>query len=163
MTFIPAGLLLGPNTPTRTVILGPGSNLPAGEYVFQPHFCTDPGCDCRKAMIHVFYNGTVVSLINFGWESIAYYERWFGQSPLDQDILDSMKGPAIDIQSPNKIPPKHILDFFKAVILNEEFRLMICDQYTAFRAKIEKDPKLVKRIIEKEDMYSALQKNWKNN
>lgn len=39
---------------TRTATLRGHEGLPDDTYAFAEAFCDDPGCDCRRALIHVF-------------------------------------------------------------------------------------------------------------
>lgn len=99
-------------------------------------YCTDPGCDCRKSMILVHLNERHVSTINFGWESPKFYARWYG-APLDARTLAEMKGPSIDLSSPNKVPPAAMLAFFSS-LLDELYIDHIRSHYKRFRAALAK-------------------------
>jgi hypothetical protein len=132
MEFIPAGERLGSFTQIRTLTLNGAPDLPDGEYAFVDCYCTDPECDCRKTMIQVHLNKRFVSLINYGWEPSEYYAKWYGTKSLDHHTLAEMKGPSIDINSPDLVPPHAILGFFKS-ILDDRYQNHFRTQYARFK------------------------------
>ena len=145
MSFISAGEILGTRTPVRTLTIAHFPELPDGDYAMVEAYCTDPGCDCRKTMIFVHLDRRHVSTINFGWESPKFYARWYG-APLDARTLAEMKGPCIDLNSPNLVPPGAMLAFFSKLLeahYIEHLRL----QYTRFRAALAK-PAAAKRLAQ---------------
>ena len=61
---------------TRSVIVGPGPAIPAGEYAFLEFHCEDLACDCRRVFLQVVGRAQpnkVLASINFGWEKEEYY------------------------------------------------------------------------------------------
>lgn len=134
MSFIPAGEILGETSRIRTLTLRGDPDLPDGAYSMVDTYCTDPGCDCRKTMIMVHHDRRHVSTINFGWETPAFYRAWFG-APLDAQTLAEMRGPCIDLTSPDLVPPGPMLEFFIS-ILDEAFCDHIRTQYQRFRAAV---------------------------
>ncbi len=115
MEFIPAGEIIGEAHQVRTVSIKQSPQLPDGEYSFIDSYCTDLGCDCRKAMIQVLHNGKLVSVINYGWESAKFYENWMGNSAKDNS-MPKMHGASIDITSPDHISTDGILALFNALL-----------------------------------------------
>ena len=66
---------------TRSVTVRGTPGLPDGEYGFIEFYCDDPGCDCRRVVINVMCSTTgprIWASINYGWESLYFYERWMG-------------------------------------------------------------------------------------
>lgn len=135
MEFLPAGNILGPQHPVREITLHHGPGLPDGDYAFLDSYCSDPDCDCRKVMIQVHYNRRYVALINYGWESIAFYKSWYGATKIDLQTVQEMKGPSIDLNSPNRLDPQAILALFQH-LLDERFRQHFANSYTAFKAAL---------------------------
>jgi hypothetical protein len=134
MSFIAAGEILGVTARVRMPTIAHHPELPDGTYAMVDTYCTDLGCDCRKTMILVHLDHRHVSTINFGWESPKFYARWYG-APLDDRTLAEMKGPSIDLSSPDLVPPGAMLAFFYALLdarYSEHLRL----QYTRFRAAL---------------------------
>lgn len=60
-------------------------------------------------MIQVMHNGKLVSLINYGWESVAFYENW----------MPNMHGASIDIASPDLVSRDGMLALFNALLNNK--------------------------------------------
>lgn len=115
MHFIPAGEVIGNAHQVRSVRIAQSPQLPDGEYSFIDMYCSDPGCDCRKAMIQVIHNGRLVAIINYGWESATFYKNWMGHEE-DEGGFPSMKGATIDLSSPNLVSEEGILDLFNALL-----------------------------------------------
>ncbi len=134
MSFVAAGEILGAAARVRTLTLAHHAELPDGTYTMVETYCTDPGCDCRKTMIMVHLDRRHVSTINFGWETAEFYARWYG-APLDARTLAEMKGPSIDLNSPDLVPPGAMLAFFSA-LLNARYVEHLRSQYTRFRAAL---------------------------
>jgi hypothetical protein len=134
MSFIDAGQVLGATAKVRTLTLAHHRELPDGAYAMVETYCTDLGCDCRKTMVLVHLNHRHVSTINFGWESPQFYARWYGGA-LDDRTLAEMKGPSIDLSSPDLVPHGAMLDFFSA-LLDAHYLEHLRLQYTRFRAAL---------------------------
>ncbi|HLX61274.1 MAG TPA: hypothetical protein VKX17_08340 [Planctomycetota bacterium] len=111
MEFIPAGELISNKHQIRSITLRGHSKAMDGDYTFVDTYCTDEECDCRKAMIQVLRNGTLVSIINFGWEPLEFYKKWYGKAGSHSDAVE-FKGPAIDISSPDLVDPNEALKLF---------------------------------------------------
>ena len=114
MEFIPAGEIIGDTHQVRSVSIKQSPKLPDGEYDFVDTYCNDSECDCRKTMIQVMLNGKLVSIINYGWESKAYYKNWIGGGEEDE-FVSGMHGASIDISSPNLVDENAILELFNAL------------------------------------------------
>ena len=136
MEFIPAGEIIGKAHQVRTVSIKQSPQLPDGEYSFIDTYCADPGCDCRKTMIQVMHNGKLVSVINYGWESAKFYEKWMGSSAPDNPI-SKMHGASIDITSPDLVSRDGILALFNA-LLNDIWIAKFERHYNAVKAATSK-------------------------
>jgi len=136
MEFIPAGEIIGKAHQVRTVSIKKSPQLPDGEYTFIDMYCADPGCDCRKTMIQVMHNGKLVSVINYGWESAKFYEKWMGSSAADNPIY-KMHGASIDITSPDLVSSDGILALFNA-LLNDIWIANFERHYNAVKAATSK-------------------------
>ena len=135
MDFAPAGEIIGKLHRVRTVRISQSPMLPDGEYCFIDKYCTDPSCDCRKTMIEVIHNGKFVSLINYGWESPEFYQRWMGDSELEQ--IAPMSGASVDISSPDRVSSEGILGLFQA-LLNEEWKKAFKTNYSLVKRRLGK-------------------------
>ena len=136
MEFIPAGEVIGDEHQVRSVRIAQSPQLPDGEYSFIDMYCSDPGCDCRKTMVQVLHNGNLVSIINYGWESSAFYEKWMG-SELDDNSFPPMAGATIDLSSPNKVSEEGILGLFNA-LLDEMWVAKFKRHYKRVKANISR-------------------------
>lgn len=133
MEFVPAGEIIGAGHQVRTVGLRNSPELPDGDYRFVDTYCVEPGCDCRKTMILVFLNDVHVSTISFGWEPQSFYREWMGSK--DDRLAGEMSGGSIDITSPDRVPAKGMLAFFRA-LLDENWILRFRAHYAAVKLKL---------------------------
>ena len=138
MDFIPAGEIIGKAHQVRTVSIKRSPHLPDGEYSFIDMYCTDPECDCRKTMIQVMHNKKLVSIINFGWESATFYERWMGSGEKDNS-MPKMHGASIDITSPDLVSREGILGLFNA-LLNDIWIAKFKHHYNEVKTTMSKKP-----------------------
>lgn len=139
MKFIPAGEIIGEAHQVRTVSIKQSPQLPDGEYSFIDAYCVDPGCDCRKTMIQVLHNGKLVSILNYGWDSAAFYENWMDSSAKDNP-MPKMNGASIDITSPGLVSTDGILALFNA-LLNDIWIARFKRHYDEVKAAMSKSTK----------------------
>ncbi len=136
MEFIPAGEIIGKAHQVRTVSIKQSPQLPDGEYNFVDTYCADPNCDCRKTMIQVMHNGNLASVINYGWESAAFYKNWMGSSDKDNS-MPKMHGASIDITSPDLVSADGVLALFNA-LLNDMWIAKFRRHYGKVKAAMSK-------------------------
>jgi hypothetical protein len=139
MEFIPAGEVIGEAHQVRSVQIAQSPLLPDGEYSFIDMYCSDPSCDCRKTMIQVIHNGRLVSIINYGWESAAFYKKWMGNSAEDNSF-PAMNGASIDISSPNLVNKEAVLGLFHA-LLNDMWIAKFKRHYKEVKAAVSNKSK----------------------
>ncbi len=139
MEFIPAGEVIGEAHQVRSVRIAQSPQLPDGEYSFIDMYCSDPSCDCRKTMIQVMHNGRLVSIINYGWETAAFYKKWMGSSAEDKSF-PAMNGASIDITSPNLVNGEGVLGLFNA-LLNDMWIAKFKRHYKEVKAAVSNKSK----------------------
>lgn len=139
MKFVPAGEIIGQAHQVRTVSIMRSPHLPDREYSFLDMYCIDPECDCRKTMIQVMHNEKLVSVINYGWESATFYERWMGSNAKD-NLIPRMHGASVDITSPDLDRRDSILTLFNA-LLNDLWIAKFKHHYDEVKAAISKRKK----------------------
>ncbi len=101
---------------TRSVTVQGMPGLPDGEYGFIEHYCDDPGCDCRRVVINVYCSTTdakIWATINYGWESLEFYERWMG----DKKMALECRGATLDLLNRQSPYSQALLELFKQVCL----------------------------------------------
>ena len=87
-------------------------------------------------MIQVMHDERLVSIINYGWESRAFYEKWMG-SKEDEDSFPPMNGATIDLSSPNLVNEEGILALFNA-LLNDVWIAKFKRHYKEVKAAVSK-------------------------
>lgn len=118
MKFVPAGEYIGDKHQIRSVRIEQSPHIPDGEYGFVDTYCIDPECDCRKTMIQVIHEDKLVSIINYGWESKSFYDKWMGEEITEPHA--AMSGASVDISSPNLVEENAIIALFNT-LLNEKW------------------------------------------
>ncbi len=125
-------------TRTVTVLDLSEINLPPADYSFLEMFCDEPGCDCRRVFISVVssLNNEIQAVIAWGWEKREFYEKWMGDS--DPHFIDDLKGPVLNLASPQSNLAPALLDLFQNVLLKDAAYVdRIKRHYAMFRQKID--------------------------
>ena len=131
------------------------SGLPAGEYGFLEMYCNERKCDCRRVFFYVVSpsNKEPLAVIAYGWENPEFYARWMrDDSP---EVIEELKGPSLNITSPQSNLAPAILELVKEVLLQDKSYVdRIKVHYRMFREKVDRKlqlkrmrGKIKKRII----------------
>jgi hypothetical protein len=127
---------------TRTLTIFEGHALPAGEYGLIEMYCDEPGCDCRRVFFSVLsVEATeIVAYIAYGWESEPFYARWLGFH--DPDMIKELKGPVLNLGSPQSKLAPAVLQIMKEVVLRDErYVERLKTHYAMFREVIDRQTK----------------------
>ena len=123
---------------TRSVIVGPGPGIPAGEYAFLEFRCEDIACDCRRVFLQVVGRAQpnrVLASINFGWEKEEFYRA---KMPYDPDAPREITRGSLD---PLNTQSKYAADFlslFQEHVLDEPYRIRLKRHYQSFKQAVKK-------------------------
>lgn len=128
------------NDETRWLVIPEGADfdLPPDEYGFVDMYCNDKGCDCRRVFISVLAmkNPGVKAVITWGWEDRSFYQRWLGLR--DKEMIDTLKGPCLDISSSQSDVAKKLLAFFQNIMLQDQnYVERIKRHYAMFRKSVD--------------------------
>jgi hypothetical protein len=129
-------------TRTVTVIHRLRFNLPPAQYAFLEMFCDEPGCDCRRVFFSVLssLHKEVQAVIAWGWEDKEFYAKWMGDN--DPIVIDELKGPALNLASPQSNLAPALLNLFRKVLLQDTPYLeRVKRHYAMFREKIDRNHK----------------------
>ena len=126
---------------TRVVTVNDSAvyNLPAAEYAFMEMFCDEPGCDCRRVFFSVItsHESDVKAVIAWGWEDRAFYRKWLGMN--DPAMIKDLKGPALNLSSPQSDLAPALLKLFQNVLLQDSAYIeRVKQHYAMFRATVDK-------------------------
>jgi hypothetical protein len=113
--------------------------LPPDHYTFLEMYCDEPGCDCRRVFFYVISprSDDALAVIAYGWESREYYVKWMGED--DPYVIDELKGPALNLASPQSSLSQALLELFKKVLLPDTAYIdRIKRHYTIFRENIDR-------------------------
>ena len=125
---------------TRTITILPGSRdgLPPGDYSFLEMFCDERGCDCRRVFFTVVssFRKGIEAVVAWGWEEPDFYAKWMKDD--DPDVVATLKGPALNMGSPETELAPAILDLVSNVLLQDSSYVeRVKRHYGMFREKVE--------------------------
>jgi len=125
---------------TRTItIVKPYGSLPAGSYGIVEMYCDDKKCDCRRVFLSVVSSETFkpVAVIAYGWESLEFYSKWY-HNETDRRTLEELKGPILNLLSPQSKHAADALDLVKAYVLSDKTYInRLKKHYMAFKEAVE--------------------------
>lgn len=128
------------NKETRSIIVLPNNHLglPPDEYGLMELFCETPDYDCRRVMFMVVAKKTqdTVAVINFGWESRSFYEKWYHSK--DKTEIDELKDPSLNRMSQQSQYVDKVLELVSLTALKEE---RLKRHYHLFKDKIKNKTK----------------------
>ena len=126
---------------TRTMtILREEDDIPKGSYGLLEMYCDDENCDCRRVFfeVHDWEHGKSLAYIAYGWESAEFYRKWLRGD--DPETIRELKGPALNIGSPQSKFAPAFLDLIRDAILNDPLYIArLKRHYQMFKEKV--DPK----------------------
>lgn len=113
--------------------------LPPGDYGIAEHYCADPDCDCRRALLTVVSShggGTPWASIQLGWEDASFYAAQLDlDDPSDPAAL-ALKGPSLSATEPQSEHADFLLDVVMAEVLTDDFVAKLKRHYALFKEAI---------------------------
>ncbi len=77
-----------------------------------------------------------MAVVAYGWESTEFYAEWLGDD--NPEIIEELKGPALNLASPQSKLAPAILDLINQLVLNDENYIQrIKSHYRLFRHRID--------------------------
>jgi hypothetical protein len=125
---------------TRTVFIRGRDDLPDGEYGFIELYCDDVDCDCRRVIINIMTPTTgpnVWATINYGWESLEFYEGWMR----NKEEAVGCKGPTLDPLNPQSRYSGVLLRLFEYLLTDEKYVERLKRHYELFKSAIREENK----------------------
>ena len=83
-------------------------------------YCDEPGCDCRRVFLAVVssLSKQIEAVIPYGWEDPKFYAQWMGDD--DPDIIKELRGPVLNLASPQSRLAPEILNMVQNIVLTEQ-------------------------------------------
>ena len=105
---------------TRVMTAVAETELPKGNYVLSESYCDEKSCDCRRVFLNIFSErrNEIIAVIAYGWENSKFYADWFGDN--DPRIIESFKGPSLNLASPQSDLAPILLDLVSKYVLNDK-------------------------------------------
>lgn len=132
-------------TETRTAKIPEGNSfLPADEYGLLEAYCDEEDCDCRRVFFNVISRkrNDLVAVVAYGWESEAFYKKWWGGEPdneIERLAIKEMRGLVLNSASPQSELAPAILKLVAHLLEDSEYVARIKRHYKMFKEKV--DPK----------------------
>jgi hypothetical protein len=123
---------------TITVLPNSGFELPAAEYSFLEMYCDEPGCDCRRVFFYVMSSCSknLEAIVTYGWEPPSFYAAWMSED--DTFIIADLKGPSLNVGSPQSKHAPAILELVRNILLRDPSYIeRLKRHYNMFRSKID--------------------------
>jgi hypothetical protein len=120
----------------RVAHLRGDGELPDGEFGFVELYCNEANCDCRRVVINVMSPATgskVWATINYGWESLEFYEKWMQNKALAKEA----SGASIDTLNAQTPYSRAFLRLFQWVLEDELYVERLKRHYALFKECIE--------------------------
>lgn len=112
------------------------------ELMFTEQYCDEPGCDCRRVLVHVSSlrqhqagMDPFVADLAFGWEDEAFYRAWAGY-PLKDFELRDLKGPAVRMLAQQTERSNEMLEYFELLLSDPAYVARIQRHYGMFRTAV---------------------------
>jgi hypothetical protein len=124
---------------TRSVTVTGRDDLPNGEYGFIELYCDKPNCDCRRVMVVVLRPETgwkFWAAINFGWESVEFYQKWAGAPAWDRALWAGAFLDPLHVKTP--ISPA-LLKLFNFILQSPGYVERLKKHYQLFRDSVEEE------------------------
>ncbi len=112
--------------------------LPSGDYGFLEMYCNEPNCDCRRVFFSVASSRTekIEAVIAYGWETSNFYAKWMHDN--NPKMIAELKGPVLNMGSPQSRWANQILKLTKDVLLKDEAYIRrIQRHYQMFREQVD--------------------------
>lgn len=128
---------------TRTLIIPPNAraSIPPGNYTYLELFCGTKDCDCRRVFFYVVTQDQEdpVAVIAYGWMNTQFYRQWMGDD--DPAIIRTLKGPVLNLTSPQSDIATPILEMTKAILLKDRAYIdRVKRHYRMFKRFIDSQP-----------------------
>jgi hypothetical protein len=133
---------------TRELVVNSQSGTLSGGYGLLEMYCKDPECDCRRVMFNIISERErkFVAIINFGWESIKFYEEWLGEK--DDIILKEIKGPSLNSASRQSQYAAELLQLVQDVVLKDKSYVdRLKRHYKIFKDKMKEEKQQYEKEI----------------
>jgi hypothetical protein len=123
---------------TRSLFVFDVPSLPSDQYVLTELYCNELDCDCRRVFLQVYAEGRkeFVAVVAFGWESMAFYRKWLHDD--DPVALTDLKGPVLNLGSPQCEISVAVLDLVKGVLRDQAYIARLKRHYRLFKGALKK-------------------------
>lgn len=129
---------LGTNE-TRTITTAGLGSLPADEYGLLELYCDELNCDCRRVVIEVIARSTgdTLAIINYGWESLKFYEQKLGSEDYAREVVAA----SLDPLNPQSRHAPILLGLFRDVVRDVAYQKRLARHYELFKDALRRKPR----------------------
>ncbi len=115
--------------------------LPMDKYIFYELYCNE--CDCHRVMFYVMCSKmkVPVAVICWGWKSRNFYKKLYKN--VSKEVMDEIKGPALDSLNPQSVLAPRILKMFKEILMTDpNYTEEIKTHFKMFKKNLKKKKSL---------------------
>jgi hypothetical protein len=123
---------------TRSITLQNDPKLPDDDYGFIEAYCNDEDCDCQRVLFNIASQNQkkMVAVIAYGWESEAFYAKWYSRN--DPDIIREMQGPILNSASEQSRLAPALLELVRNLLLTDPAYIdRLKRHYQLFKEKVD--------------------------
>jgi len=123
---------------TRSITTRDDPILPDDDYGFIEAYCNDENCDCRRVFFNVMSRkrGKVIAVIAYGWESKAFYAKWYRQN--DPEVIEELQGPILNPMSEqSELAPALLATVRDTLLMDPSYIERLKKHYQMFKEKVD--------------------------
>lgn len=128
---------------TRTMTIVNFPAVPKGSYGLIEMYCNEPGCDCRRVFldVHDWERRKSMAIIAYGWESAAFYRKWFGRGREEyvQTAIKDMMGPILNPGSPQSKYAPAFLSLVTDILNDQNYIDRLKRHYQIFKDDVNRN------------------------
>jgi hypothetical protein len=131
-------------TRSATVFENNSYGLPADEYGLLESYCDDENCDCRRVFLNIASrkNDEIIAVVTYGWETEAFYRKWFGGSDTgySRTAAKEMTGLGLNSASPQSKFAPAALKLVRDLLQDQNYVARIKRHYKMFKETVGNQP-----------------------
>ena len=123
---------------TRSLTVFDDPSLAGDEFGLIEAYCNDENCDCRRVFFSIISRQRkgIVAVIAFGWESEAFYAKWFRAN--DSVIIRQMQDPILNPGSEqSELAPALLKKVREVPLADPAYVARLKRHYRMFKEKVD--------------------------
>ncbi len=129
-------------TRSATVFENNQYGLPPDQYGLLEAYCNDENCDCRRVFFNIASRkrNEIIAVVTYGWETEAFYRKWFGGSESSCIAVKEMTGLGLNSASQQSKFAPAALKLVKELLQDPNYVARIKRHYKMFKETVDGKP-----------------------